>query len=135
MATEWYHPIVDTESEPFWTAARDGKLLVKRCKACNAVHYYPRGYCPSCLSDQTEWLECSRRGTVYSYSVVHQNPAPPFKDLCPYGVVLVDLEEGPRMMVNWDFERPLDQLQCGQPVEIAFRKVNDELSLPIARPR
>ena len=65
---------------------------------------------------------------------MHQNPAPPFAELCPYGVVLVDLDEGPRMMVNWDFSLSPEQMQCGMDVEVAFRKVNDELSLPIARP-
>ena len=135
MATEWYHPMVDSENAPFWKAAREGKLLIKRCTSCATDFYYPRGICPKCWSDKTEWKEASRRGTIYSYSVVHQNPAPPFKEFCPYGVLLVDLEEGPRMMVNWDFTLKPDQLKCGMPVEIGFRKVNDELSLPIARPR
>ncbi|MGE0385162.1 MAG: Zn-ribbon domain-containing OB-fold protein [Gammaproteobacteria bacterium] len=133
--SEWYYPVVDTESEPFWNACREGRLLVKRCRSCAKVYYYPRRQCPQCWSEDTEWLECSRRGTVYSYSVVHQNPAAPFKDLCPYGTVLVDLEEGPRMMTNWDFDVPLDALRCGLPVEIAFRKVDDTLCLPIVRPR
>ena len=38
------------------------------------------------------------------------------------------------MMVNWDFSLSPEQMQCGMDVEVAFRKVNDELSLPIARP-
>ena len=135
MATEWYHPMVDSENAPFWKAAREGKLLIKRCTSCKKDFYYPRGACPHCWSDKTEWKEASRKGTIYSYSVVHQNPAPPFKELCPYGVLLVDLEEGPRMMVNWDFKLKVDQLKVGMPVEIAFRVVNEDLSLPIARPR
>jgi uncharacterized OB-fold protein len=131
---EWYHPVIEVDTEHFWKGAKDGKLFLKKCGDCGKTHYYPRRYCPSCWSENTAWLEASRKGTVYSYSVVHQNPAPPFKDLTPYAVVLVDLAEGPRMMVNWDFQMPLDQLKCGLPVEVAFRKVTDELSLPIARP-
>lgn len=135
MANEWFHPIVDTESEPFWSAAREGKLLIKRCRSCSKSYYYPRRFCPACWSEDTEWVSASRLGTIYSCSAVHQNPAQPFNDLCPYGVVLVDLEEGPRMMVNWDFDVPLELMQCGMPVEIAFRSVNETLALPIARPR
>ena len=62
------------------------------------------------------------------------DPAQPFAGLCPYGVVLVDLDEGPRMMVNWDFALSPDQMKCGMEIEVAFRVVNEELSLPIARP-
>jgi uncharacterized protein len=135
MAAEWYHPLVDSESEPFWSAAREGRLLIKECRACHHVYYYPRRYCPKCWSEDTGWLESSRRGSIYSFSVVHQNPAQPFAGYCPYGVVLVDLEEGPRLMANWDFTAPLEQMKCGLPVQIAFRQVDDNLSLTIVRPR
>jgi hypothetical protein len=104
------------------------------CNACDQAYYYPRRYCPRCWSADTEWREASRRGTVYSYSVVRESPAPPFRDMVPYGLVLVDLAEGPRMMVNWDPAAPLERLACGAPVEITFRTVSDALSLPQCRP-
>ena len=134
MASEWFHPVVDSESEPFWKGCRDGKLMIKRCKDCSKIYYYPRKFCPGCWSENTEWIESKRRGKIYTYSTVHQNPAQPFAGLCPYGVVLVDLDEGPRMMVNWDFNLSPDQMKCGMEIEVAFRVVNEELSLPIARP-
>jgi uncharacterized OB-fold protein len=43
--------------------------------------------------DALEWVEASGRGTVYAVTVI--SPKPPAE---PYNVVLVDLEEGPRMM-------------------------------------
>ncbi|HXC41275.1 MAG TPA: Zn-ribbon domain-containing OB-fold protein [Burkholderiales bacterium] len=131
---EWFHPIVDTESEPFWKGCKEGKLVIKRCKDCSKVYYYPRRWCPNCWSENTEWIESKRRGKVYSYSTIHQNPAQPFASLVPYAVVLVDLDEGPRMMVNWDFAIPPDKIKCDMPVEIAFRDISEELALPIARP-
>ena len=131
---EWYYPFVDSESEPFWDGCRAGKLMIQHCKACDHTYHYPRANCPECWSGDTEWQEASRRGAVYSYSIVHQNPAPPFKDMVPYAVVLVDLAEGPRMMVNWELETPLDQLACDLPVEVTFRKLSDELTLPQVQP-
>lgn len=134
MATEWWEPQIDTESAPFWEGCREGKLRLRHCKACDRAYYYPRDQCPRCWSGDIEWREASRRGTVYAYTVVHENPAPPFRERLPYGLVLVDLEEGPRMMVNWDAEAPLERLACGLAVEVTFRKVSDQLSLPQVRP-
>jgi uncharacterized OB-fold protein len=129
----WYLPLIDSESEPFWAAARVGRFLIMRCRACDAPYFYPRRYCPRCWSGETEWQDASGRGTVYTYSIVRQNPAPPFNDWCPYAVVLVDLEEGVRVMVNWDRSVALDELAVGAPVRIVFEKITDEISLPRVR--
>ncbi|MEX2158673.1 MAG: Zn-ribbon domain-containing OB-fold protein [Dehalococcoidia bacterium] len=131
---DWYLPLVDTESEPFWQAAREGRFLIMHCRSCDLPYFYPRRYCPRCWSDETEWREASGRGTVYTYSVVHQNPAPPFRDWCPYAVVIVDLEEGVRVMGNWDRATDLDAIAVGLAVELTFESMNDEISLPRFRP-
>ena len=44
------------ETQPFWDAAKQGRLLLRRCMACGEVHFYPRTICPFCFSDDTEWL-------------------------------------------------------------------------------
>jgi uncharacterized OB-fold protein len=131
---DWYLPLIDSESEPFWRAACEGRFLIMHCRACDGPYFYPRRYCPRCWSDETEWREASGRGTVYTYSIVRQNPAPPFSDWCPYAVVLVDLEEGVRVMANWDRTIELDRLVVGAPVRVVFEKITDEISLPRVRP-
>ncbi|MEX1254586.1 MAG: Zn-ribbon domain-containing OB-fold protein [Dehalococcoidia bacterium] len=131
---DWYLPQLDTESERFWQACREGRLLIMHCRACDRPYFYPRRYCPRCWSDQTEWLETSGRGTVHTYSVVHQNPAPPFRDWAPYAVLLVDLEEGVRVMANWDRSADLALLAVGLSVQVTFEAVSDEISLPRFRP-
>ncbi len=131
---DWYLPIVDSESAPFWQAAREGRFLIMHCRSCGRPYFYPRRYCPRCWSDETEWREASGRGTVYTYSIVRQNPAPPFSDWCPYAVVLVDLEEGVRVMANWDRTVELEQLAVGAPVRVVFEKITEEISLPRVRP-
>ena len=131
---DWYLPLIDSESEPFWRAAREGRFLIMHCRACGRSYFYPRRYCPRCWSDETEWCEASGRGTVYTYSIVRQNPAPPFSDWCPYAVVLVDLEEGVRVMANWDRAVELERLAVGLPVEVTFEAITEEISLPRFRP-
>ncbi len=132
---DWYLPLIDSESQPFWQAAREGRLLIMHCGSCGRPYFYPRRYCPRCWSDETEWRESSGRGAIYTYSVVHQNPAPPFSDWCPYAVLLVDLDEGVRMMANWDRSVAFDQLAVGLAVEVTFEAITEEISLPRFRPR
>ncbi len=83
-------PAVNLETQHFWDAAADGKLLIKKCTACGEPHFYPRTHCPFCFSDKTEWVEASGKGTVYTYSVMRRAPI-------PYAIAYVTLAEGPTM--------------------------------------
>ena len=134
MTQDWCLPVVDSESEPFWRAAREGRFLIMHCRACDRPYFYPRRYCPRCWSDETEWLEASGLGTVYTYSIIYQNPAPPFRDWVPYAIVIVDLEEGVRAMGNWDRSLAFDRLAVGAAVEVVFEPLTDEIALPRFRP-
>jgi hypothetical protein len=126
-------PAPDLEFQPYWDAARDGKLLIKRCRACERAYFYPRPFCPTCWSDDTEWIEASGRATLYTWSVVHRNDLPPFPDRVPYVAAIVDLEEGPRMMTNV-VDCDFDTLQVGMALIVDFRKETDEISSPVFRP-
>ncbi len=70
----------------------NGKLGYQRCADCAAAVFYPRTLCPVCGSGALEWRESAGRGTVYSTTAVHSR----YRD--PRNVVLVDLDEGFRMM-------------------------------------
>src|SRR5258708_24806399 len=69
-------PPINPETQPYWDAAAQGKLLIKKCTACGEPHFYPRDLCPFCFSDKTEWVEASGNGTIYTYSVMRRAPAP-----------------------------------------------------------
>ena len=34
-------PIADPDTEQFWSAAKDGKLMVGSCNSCGEKHYFP----------------------------------------------------------------------------------------------
>ena len=127
-------PTIEPESRPYWDAAADGKLLLRSCGDCGAVHHYPRPFCPTCWSENVAWVESSGRATLYTWSTVFVNDMYPFKERLPYIAAVVDLEEGPRMMTNVVDAEP-DQLQVGMALEVAFRPVNDDITAPVFRPR
>jgi uncharacterized OB-fold protein len=65
-------------------------------------------------------VEASGRGIVYSYVVVHHPPVPPFT--YPNVVVLVELEEGTRVVANLVGLAPGD-VRIGLPVRACFEEL------------
>lgn len=115
----------DVALEPYWQAAREGRLLLKLCRACGKSHYYPRPLCPFCMSSDTEWREASGKGSIYSWSV--ERRATP-----PYAIAFVALAEGPTLLTNI-VDCNLDALAIGQQVTLAF-ETRDEQPVPVFRP-
>ena len=125
-------PIGDAESEPYWQAAREGRLLVQRCTRCGRHQLYPRPHCIACRGP-VEWVEASGRATVYSYTVIRQNFARPWRDMIPYVVALVDLEEGPRLMTNVVGCEP-DDVEIGMAVRVRFEPAGEDGAVPVFEP-
>ena len=119
-------PEANPETKPFWDAAAEGRLLIKKCATCDQVHFYPRAICPFCGSDKTEWVTASGRGTVYSYSVMRRVPI-------PYALAYVTLEEGVTMMTNI-VDGDLDAIRIGQRVTVAFKPSEGGPPVPMFRP-
>ncbi|MFG2139439.1 Zn-ribbon domain-containing OB-fold protein [Streptomyces sp. NPDC048650] len=117
-------PEVDAFTRPYWDAAAEGRLLLRRCRAeaggCGAVHHYPREFCPHCWSEAVEWEPAGGRATLYTWSVVHRNDLPPFGERVPYVAAVVDLAEGPRMMTEV-VGCPAAELRIGMPLRVDFR--------------
>jgi uncharacterized OB-fold protein len=127
-------PRVDEESKGFWEACRRHELFVQRCESCGELRHYPRALCPSCLSDRVEWVRCSGKGTVYTFTVTYQNQAPGFREELPYVLAYVELEEGVRMLTNLIGCAP-EEVRIGMPVEVVFDDVTPEATLPKFRRR
>ncbi len=112
-------PEADAFTRPYWAAAADGRLLIRRCAACGRAHHYPREFCPHCWSEDVAWEQATGRATLYTWSTVHRNDLLPFSDRTPYIAAVVDLAEGPRMMTQVvDAEEA--ELSAGMPLRVAF---------------
>jgi len=122
-------PTPDADSAAFWAGLREGRLLLQHCLACGHVQYYQQGICRQCGSERLEHRAASGRGRVHSYSVVHRAPGPAFRGDTPYAVLLVELEEGPRMVSSLVDGDP-GAVHFDMAVELVCERVNDEVTLP-----
>jgi uncharacterized protein len=118
-------PPQNADSQPFYEAAATGRFIGRRCTGCKKYHWYPRPYCPFC-SKETEWVELSGNGVVYSYSVMRRVPA-------PYAIAYVTLAEGPTMMTNI-VGCDLDSIRIGQSVKVLFTASDGAQQVPCFTP-
>jgi len=125
-------PLPDAVSETYWRAAAGGELLYQECPACSHRQLYPRALCVRCGAEPA-WQRAAGRGRVHTFTVIHQNWAPPFRDLVPYVVAIVELDEGPRMMSNVTHCDPA-RVHIGMPVELYTVAVEDGIGIPFWRP-
>jgi len=77
----------------------------------------------------TEWVPSKGTGEVHSYTVVHHPSAPALRDAVPYGIVLVEMDEGPRIISNM-VDVPPQELHIGMRVRVTFREVAPGVALP-----
>jgi uncharacterized OB-fold protein len=97
----------------------NGKLAYQRCAGCSAAVFYPRVLCPVCGSGALHWRESSGRGTVYATTAVHS------RNRDPRNVVLVDLDEGFRMMSRVEGV-PAGEVEIGARVRFEVRRGEED---------
>jgi uncharacterized OB-fold protein len=124
----------DEASRPFFAAASEGVLLIRRCRAC-AAFMSPTGglgtplrpRCVRCFSAELEWAPAGGRGTLYSFAIQHQVYDPAFE--VPYNLAVVELDEGVRLTTNV-VGCTDDELSIGMPLEVTFERLSEEVSIP-----
>lgn len=121
------------ETQHYWDGAKAGELLLQCCDDCAHVYFPPRPFCPKCASRKVSVKKASGKGTLYSYVINHRPAAPGFTP--PYAIAVVALDEGPRMMSNIiDCPQTPEALVLDMPLEVAFQKIDDTLTLPVFKP-
>ena len=126
----------EPDTQLFWDATRDRRLTYQTCNSCGEVIFYPRAHCDSCGWLETSWNTSNGEGVVYTYSVIMQSRHPAFKDLGPYAVAYVDLDEGFRIMTNIvNVGDPVSEVNCGMRVRLIWHDQGEgEIALPMFEP-
>lgn len=124
----------EPNTQPFWEATKRHELVYQVCNACATVVFYPRSHCTHCTSLDLAWKKSKGLGTIYTYSMVRRSQHPAFRDLVPYAVAWVDLDEKLRLLTNIvGVSRPEIDIRIGQPVALDWLDY-ESVSLPVFRP-
>lgn len=121
-------PLPTEVTKPYWEGLNQRRVLLPRCAACGSWNWYPRNRCIECLSDQLVWTEVSGRGTIHTFTIGRQPTHPAFADDLPQLIIVVELDEGPKMTSTLVGASPED-LRVGAAVEPVFDQVTDTVTL------
>jgi uncharacterized OB-fold protein len=99
-------PIPDEESRTYWEGVRAHRLIVQRCPACARTRFPPMPSCPACGAPGGDDIDSAGSGGVYSFVRVHRALSPEHAEDVPYTVVVVDLDEGCRVLGRIDGHEP-----------------------------
>ena len=107
--------------QDFAVHLRNGYLMGSKCGECGFQTFPPRSDCPECMSGEFEFVEYSGKGTVWTHTRIDAAPTG-FDDDAPYTCVVVELEEGGRLL-GWSGET-LPQ----EEVEIDMEPFTDQIA-------
>jgi uncharacterized protein len=118
-------PVVarDEASAAFFDAAARGELLVKRGPSGTILAPEARTD-PITGSADLQPYVANGDGTLVSWAVVHRAPLPVLVASVPYVSAIVELSEGPWLMVRLLAEDPA-RLRVGDPVRVRYLRSGD----------
>lgn len=109
--------------EGWFTTDGDPRLLGSRCTSCG-TYVFPKAAlaCPNpeCAGDTFDEVKLSNRGRLWSWTVNHYAPPPPYVSpdpFVPYGVAAVELTEE-KLVVLGQVAGDPDDLKAGDEMEL-----------------
>ncbi len=114
-------PVPGPVNQGFYDALERHELVLQKCSDCGKFRFWPTEMCPFCNSFDSVWTRCSGKGTVHSYTIQHATM--PY----PWVVLLVELEEGPRLITHGLMEP--EEVVIGMPVEVDYEVITGGMTL------
>jgi uncharacterized OB-fold protein len=125
----------DPWTAPFWEAAAQHRLVVPRCVQCGTFRFPPSPFCWRCRAQDVDWVERPGHGVVYSFTVVWHPILPDLADTVPYAPAVVELADTPGVrIVGAMTDAAPHQVRVGLPVELVWRDVRPDTTVPTWRP-
>ena len=128
-------PVITDMTRPFWTAAKNGKLVLQKCRRCATFQFHPKPWCIECGSRDLAWTQAKPLGTVYSYTVARTVAMnyPAWEADLPVVTCLIDLDDGARMYAQVT-DCPPERIRVGMRVQVHFEDISSEAGIPKFRP-
>lgn len=126
-------PRPDELAQQFYAATlSNAGLCLQTCASCRLQTHPPRLYCPRCFSGEWAFESVSGHGTVYSFTVSHYSVEPYWKERLPFATVVVELDEGPRVVAagrGWT-----DGITVGSAVRVIVEQLSEDFAFLWAEP-
>jgi uncharacterized OB-fold protein len=124
---------VEELNKQYWTHCNEERLCFQQCLDCRRWRHIPRPMCAACGSMQWAWRESCGRGRVFSWTITRAPLHPAFAADVPYAVLLVELEEGVRMISGFR-NGSIVAIELDMSVEVIFERLNEHVAMPFFQP-
>ncbi len=122
----------DSFNQPFWDAAREGRLSAPRCDGCGTFVLPGKPFCFECQGESFTYTDLPGTGTVYSFTIIRHPLGPHLKDVVPYVSGIIELDgtqgAGARLIGNIVGGRPED-VAIGDPVTVEFEPLGEDYAM------
>ncbi|AFA39374.1 putative nucleic-acid-binding protein containing a Zn-ribbon [Pyrobaculum oguniense TE7] len=114
------HKLPIANIEKYWKGLDEGRVFATKCTACGTVYYPPQIDCPSCRSQQMEWVELPKEGVIDTFTKIYARPQG-YEDFEPYIVAIV--HTGGLRIMGWLKAKDERCVKVGDRVVIRTEKV------------
>jgi len=121
-----FYPLEDTkttEISQFFQNLKQGHLTTTKCKKCAQPLWPPRVVCPSCFSNEFEWVDLGTKGELYAFTEVRIGAPLGFVQDVPFCVGIVKIG-GLLISARIDNVK-YDQLKIGAKVQLKIAELED----------
>jgi len=127
--------LIDRDNIAHYRGLLTGRLLINRCSACGFWVYPHRPLCPKCLSWDVHPAEVGGRGTVFMFTLIHQERDPGAKLREPIVAAAVELAEqkGLRYLARI-VNCPSIGVSFDMPVRLTWIEREGHVSMPAFEP-
>lgn len=128
-------PVITDLTRPFWTSAKQGRLVLQKCGQCGTFQFQPKPWCIACGSRDLAWTPAKPTGTVYTFTISRSVAMnfPGWEAELPLLLCLIDLDDGARLYGQVTDCAP-DKIHIGMRVEVHFKDISEEAGIPKFRP-
>ncbi len=113
-------PIINELNAPFWTAAEQGRLVLPQCLTTGRAFWPPSPISPFVSGGSTGWRQAGGEGVLRAVAIYRRGFQKAFEPLLPYGVGLLELDEGPRLQAFLPTPDSPDAPKPGDRVRLSF---------------
>lgn len=85
-------------AQPYNDGLMRHQILYQHCSACGKAQTFAHDACQHCGAQGLVWKTSCGRGRIHAVTIVSRAPSDAFRALAPYTLVVVELEEGARVM-------------------------------------
>ncbi len=124
-------PVPNEWTQPYWDAAKLGRLEMQRCQSCGRFQHPPYATCVNCISTDLKFEPVNGVGAIYAYSIMYHAGDKRFAGAIPYASIIVELDDAPGALIVGNLlDAPHTEAKVGRRVAVTFEKLNDDITLP-----